>query len=100
MAIGRGVMPRHFSRFVTVVTSPAIFEEFSSSCQAMMSGTVFVFTAFCRKFCMSLMLSEKLGPWIGTFGASDRTCRNVVVQKLSKVPLADCQVLSDSFHRA
>ena len=54
----------------TVATSPAIFEELASSCQARMSGTVLVATAFCRKFRMSLMLSEKLGPWIGLVGRS------------------------------
>ncbi|OLE27868.1 MAG: hypothetical protein AUG49_04025 [Catenulispora sp. 13_1_20CM_3_70_7] len=59
---------------VTVAMSPAIFEELDSSCQAMMSGTVLVATALRRKFCMSLMLSEKLGPWIGVVGSSDRTC--------------------------
>jgi hypothetical protein len=75
IAMGRGVMPRLFSRLVTVVMSPAIFEDLVSSCQAMMSGTVSVATAFCRKFCMSPMLSEKLGPWIGVVGSSDRISR-------------------------
>ena len=48
-----------------------------------MSGTVLVATAFCRKFRMSLMLSEKLGPWIGLVASIERTCRNVVVQNAS-----------------
>ena len=39
--------------------------------------------AFCRKFRMSLMLSEKLGPWIGLLGSIERTCRNVLVQNSS-----------------
>src|SRR5215472_11723363 len=97
-AIGRGAMPRLCSSPVTVATSPAIFEDLDSSCHEMMSGTVFVATALFRKFCMSLMLSEKLGPWIGLVASCARTSRYVVVQKDSKVPLDESQVLSGSFH--
>src|SRR3954465_11883175 len=98
MAIGRRLMPSRSPIDCTGATSPAIFEELDSSCHARMSGTVLVATAFCRKFRMSLMLSEKLGPWMGLFGSIDRICRKVVVQNASYVPLADRQVLSDSFH--
>ena len=84
MLIGRGgVMPSSRSICRTVAMSPAIFEDRISSCQDRTSGTVFVATAFARNLRMSLMLSEKLGPWIGFVGSSARTCRNVVVQNAS-----------------
>ncbi len=68
-------MPYFFSRAVTVATSPAIFDELDSSCQAMMSGTVLVATAFLKKLSMSPMLSEKLGPWIGVVASLDLISR-------------------------
>ena len=43
---------------VTFAMSPSMCEELSSSCQEMMSGTVSVATAFSRKLCKPLMLSE------------------------------------------
>src|SRR5450756_6517 len=97
IAMGRGLMPRSFMIEATVATSPGIFDDLVSSCQAMMSGTVSVATAFSRNLRMSLMLSEKLGPWIGVVASSERTWRKVRVQKSSYVPLDSSHVLSDSF---
>src|SRR5450759_2129756 len=85
IAMGRGLMPRSFMIEATVATSPGIFDDLVSSCQAMMSGTVSVATAFSRNLRMSLMLSEKLGPWIGVVASSERTWRKVRVQTLSLI---------------
>ncbi|KQY22717.1 hypothetical protein ASD16_08780 [Cellulomonas sp. Root485] len=83
MEMGLLLMPSSSRMPFTVATSPAIFDDLISSCHAMMSGTVLVALAFCRNFRMSLMLSEKLGPWIGLLGSIERTCRNVLVQNSS-----------------
>src|SRR5690606_10957440 len=100
MSIGRWLMPRSARMPLTVCRSVMSLPERMSSCQARMSGTVFVFLAFCMNVRIVEMLSEKLGPWIGLFGSIFLISRTVRVQKSSKVPLEASQVLSDSFHGA
>ncbi len=100
MSMGRGEIPSFDSMAWTFSMSPWILVSLSSSCHARMSGTVLVALAWVRKFSMSEMLSEKLGPWIGVVLSIDRIRLYVWVQKSSKDPFAEFQVLSASFHGA